>query len=139
RVAHAVIPDEGTGPVDIRLFGAKAVVQVADALAQTGEQPGRSRTAARGRRGLRQLTADDGAHGAHTSTHHRVCAHHPAALLATCRRTMQNGLTLAWRASFASCLSVTSTAECVWWPPLTRPAKGRVSGLSGGDPGYSGL
>ena len=99
RVAHAVIPDEGSCPVDVGLFGAQAVVQVPDALAQTGEQPGRSRTAAGARRGVRQLTADNRAHGVHISTQHAVFAHRPAVLLATCRRTMQNALNAGWHAS----------------------------------------
>jgi len=111
RVAHAVIADEGPRPVDIRLFGAKAVVQVPDALAQTCEQPGRSRAAARSRRGLRRLRADSGAHGAHISTQHPLFAHRPAVLLVTCRRTMQNGLSLGWRASFAGRLFVASKVE----------------------------
>ena len=49
RVTHAVIPNKGPRPVDIGLFGAKAVVQAPDALAQTCEQPGRSRAAGRAR------------------------------------------------------------------------------------------
>ena len=42
----AVIPDESAGPTDIRLLGAKAVMQIPDALAQAGEPPRRPRTAA---------------------------------------------------------------------------------------------
>src|SRR5690606_12238133 len=96
---HAVIPDEGPRPVGIRLLGAKAVVQIPDAIAQTGKQPGRSRTAAGARRGVRRLAADIGAHGAHISTQHAVFAHRPAVLLVTCRRTMQNALNAGWHAS----------------------------------------
>lgn len=69
RMAHAVGPDEGPRPMDIGLLGAKAVVKVPDALAQTGEQPGRSLTAARASRGLRRLTADSGVHGAYIYLH----------------------------------------------------------------------
>ena len=137
-MTHAVIPDEGPRPVDIRLLGAQAVVQVADAFAQTGEQSRKSRAAARSRRGHRRLRADNGAHGAHISTQHPVFAHLPAVLLVTCRRTMQNRLNLGWRASFAGRLSVAPKTESARRPQLARAARRRVSGLSGGALDYFG-
>ena len=139
RVAHAVIPDEGPRPVDIRLLGAQAVVQVADALAQTGKQPRRSRAAAGSRRGLRRLRADNGAHGAHISTQHPVFALRPAVLLVTCRRTMQNGLSLGWRASFAGRLFVAPKTEGARRPRLARAARRWAFGLSGGALDYVGM
>lgn len=81
------------------------------------------------------MIADIGAHGAHISTRHPVLAHRPAALLVTCRRTMQNRLNPGWLAYFAGHLSVAARAESARRPRLARVARGAGLRVIRRDPG----